>query len=258
MSTGPPRPSYPTPVPLGAYAAHSPVRIAMRPLIASVIVLVGGICAGLSAFSPWWTIATTGEFDASFNFLPGTDYTLSSGRGGVPSPFPYAGHPDLASLAGLYEGILALTIVILVLSMIVGILGVLASFGRLPYPTRLRPRYLVVALLLIALVAAALVPVAQPMLIHGCGAGPSECSSFWGTASGSGETTVWGANVGWYLTVATVVLLGAALFIWGPSASQAWGTAPAVPAIAPATFHCPRCGQPRAWGPTPCPTCGSP
>ncbi|MGA7923512.1 MAG: hypothetical protein WCA77_06005 [Thermoplasmata archaeon] len=234
-------------------------RFATKRLAASILVLVSGILAGVSAFTPWWIASLSGSTTGSTDFYPGASFSIVNSKG-VVTWFTYASRPDVSSLSGIYEGVLAMTLVVLILALVVAAIGVLAATWHIRNPARHRLiMLLIVVLFVISLIAIILVPVAQPSSTTGCaGSGQTVCNSFWGSASGGGLSTMWGASAGWYLAIASAVVLVAALFVWRSSSSEPWPVGPASVHAAPTMVTCARCGQPRPWGQTPCPTCGGP
>jgi hypothetical protein len=133
---------------------------------------------------------------------------------------------------------------VMFLAFVAGVIGMVSAFGRIANPARYYTvRDLVVVVIVISLFAAIVVPVLQPTLFNysnpsgicsGSGGNQTPCNSFWGSLSGSGETLNWGSDVGWYLAVATAVLLISAVFVWRSSSSEPWGRGPATSPTAPA------------------------
>jgi hypothetical protein len=191
-------------------------RISPRPLLFSVLFILAGILAGIAALSPWWTLTVSGSLSGSFNFYPGSSYELTTAQGAT-SMVTYSSAADLGSLSGLYEAVLGLLLAIFVLCLIIGFLLFLFGIRRpalgrfsLSFLSSQRTWFLIVtfALIVLALVAVVLVPLAQPGLIKNCsGSGATECNSFWGSSSNGGINVSWGAAVGWSLGVASAVFL---------------------------------------------------
>jgi hypothetical protein len=201
---------------------------AFRRLIASVLFFLAAILAGIAAFTPWWTIAASGTVNESFSFFPGSSYSEVNGAHGATMFYTYSSHADLASLAGLYEGVLGLLLAALVLGLVVGIVGLVVSFGRLPgFAQNHAVRWLAIVLIVLLAVAIAVVPSLQPGLITGCSStGSTECNSFWGSTSTAGLTSTWGSGLGWYLAIGAVAALVAGFFVWGRNRPRSVPTGP--------------------------------
>jgi hypothetical protein len=142
----------------------------------------------------------------------------------------------------LYEGILAITVTLMVLAIVAGIIGLVAGFQRISNAARyFTLRNLMVLLVVISLVSVVIVPVLQPTLFNnsnpstcnGLGGINSPCNSFWGSATANGEQLSWGSDVGWYLAIATVVLLLSAAFVWRAAYSEPWGQGPTYGLVSP-------------------------
>jgi len=215
--------------------ARTAPQLAIRRLVAAVLYVVAGICAGLAAASPWWTFSGTGVSVVSVSFYPGSSYSEIVGAHGAASFYTYASHTDLAGLANLYEGALALTLVVLILALVLGALAVMASFGGLVRLSRSNVmRNVSLLALLLALVSVIVVPILQPGLITGCASsGASICGAFWGSTNASGESTTWGGSGGWELAIAATVLLVAAWVVWRSSRHEVWGREPTTSTMPP-------------------------
>ena len=190
---------------------------------ASVLGLIAGTLAGVSTLSPWWTIsAASGGYGgyASIGFLPGDSFTASAN--GLSDSFSYASQ-GWGPVEGLYEGILVLGVLTLIIAVLAGILGAIRVFGP---PKVLTGRDSVqtwtFVAILIALVAVILVPLAQPgvLAIHPAGlcaatyGSKTPCNSFWGSVTASGGSVSWGADAGWYLELASFIILISSLVVW--------------------------------------------
>jgi hypothetical protein len=233
MSTVPPASSSTSQIPHAASLGLVEVRIQIRRLIASFIILAAGICAGISTLSPWWTLTVSGgTITGSLSFLPGNSYTSSAN--GSTASFLYA-NQGLGPVGVLYEGILALAIVLMILALLAAFIGIAASLGRISNATRYYTiRNLVIVLIIISLFLVIIVPVLQPTLFHNSnpsgicmanGGVQTPCNSFWGSVTSDGEKLNWGSDVGWYLAIATVVLLFVGTFVWRSAYSETWGRA---------------------------------
>lgn len=201
-------------------------------LAASLVFLVAGVLAGLSSITSWWTLSESGStFTGSIGFLPGDSYQASGD--GVTASGSYASD-GLGPVGSMYEGVLALVLVVLILALVAGIIGVVASFSRTVNPARYYTvRNLLVVTLILATFATVLVPTLQPTLFHN--SNPSDlcssssgtqtpCNSFWGSLSAGGESSTWGSDLGWYLSLATVVLSVGGLFVWRAGRQEPWGS----------------------------------
>lgn len=269
-------------------------------LAASVLAVIAGICSGISTISSWYTISVSGSgVSEALEFQPGD--SLSASANGASASATYASQ-GLGQVGGLYEGVLVFGIVVMALSLIVGAVGLLWTFGKLRTNSKGRAfQSWASCLVVVALVAVLLVPLVQPALLRNdpgsvC---PNQsqintpCNAFWGSASSGGVSLTWGADAGWYLEIATVVLLVAAAVAWWLSRTEAWesqselfgATAPAagttVPTgesdpsappnlepsqsrysstAAPASpgRYCPSCGAGNQWTSQFCESCGRP
>jgi len=205
--------------------------------------------------SPWWSMngtlvgfLTSETF--SFGFLPGSSTSVIANGNSASVTYASVGWGPVGTL---YEGVLAIGIAVMLLSLIGGVLAFIASIGRIRNPSAYRAiRNSIIVVGVLAIVAVAMVPVAQPYAFGqssgGCSSTgvSSPCSSFWGSLSESNGTTVsWGADVGWYLGISAGVLSYAGLAIWLWSVSDPWGR----PSPPPATYTGPTPSYPAS-GPT--------
>jgi hypothetical protein len=239
-----------------------------KALVASILAFGAGILSGLSALSPWWTLSGSGGGvgSLSIGFLPGGSFSASDN--GTTASFSYASQ-GVGQIGALYEGILALTVLIMLISFVVGGLGLLRTFkGNRQGGGMDSVQVWAVCVLILAVVAILVVPLAQPGVIamHPAGLCASQsglktpCNSFWGSVSANGATLSWGADLGWYLEIATVAILIAALLTWRRAILEPWVTPTAYPvpsATPPSIQVCLKCGTVRT-SPQPfCPACGT-
>lgn len=228
------------PLGLNANAPHARRKISAdrtmnsKRLSASVFLIIAGICAAISTTSAWWSASVSvSSTSTTVEFLPGGSYSVSSPGSSVSMSYASTG---FGHVGALYEGILVFGIVVAILSLAAGVLGALWALGKLHGPSRGR---LVLSLGLVILVGSVLVvtlvPVVQPDLFGQssssvCATGVSSpCTSFWGSMTSSGEQVTWGADVGWYLGVATLVFAISAAVAWITSRAEPWES-PAAPA----------------------------
>lgn len=186
-------------------------------LIAAVIILVGAILLIAGLIMPWYTYKTSSSgLSETINFYPGmpsTNGTIQYQCSGIPTCPPQTSYSarDLNNTGMVAETGFYLLIVGIILGVIAAILGV-ASRGN---PRRANGAVpLAVVALILALVAPVLFVVALPPAIgkdtpnHPAN-GP--WSSFIGSNSttefGISVTTSWGPAVGWYLAIASFVIL---------------------------------------------------
>lgn len=189
----------------------------------------------------------TGGEQIAINFLPGSNIQLLclTGCGSEVSSVEvsYASE-SLNSTAVLYEGILAGVVIATVLAALAGAFGVVGAMG-LPLS---RKHYRLSALLSVApaLILLGLVVGlasgqtgvfardASPIL--GCDATgiATPCNSFWGSATSSGASIVWGGGVGWYAAIVGGVLLLIGSFLYYRTRPQSFGEC-LLPAPTPTT-----------------------
>jgi len=197
-------------------------------LVSALLTLIAGVLSGISATLAWWTDSFG---SGNIHFLPGGSLTGSGVGGTVTASYASVG---FGPVGALYEFVLAAALTLLVLALITGALAVFGSLNRIPSLNRKGTvRGLVITVLLISLAVTVIVPTVQPYTLSkssgGCAAGwspQSPCSSFWGAGTQSGTSYTWGADAGFYLMVATVVLLVAALVYWVRAWSEPWGRPP--------------------------------
>jgi len=216
-------------------------------VVASALAFAAGVCSGLSTISPWWSISVALPSEgATLKFLPGDAFSVSGNFYGnsAQGSLTYASH-GLGQVGALYEGVLAFGVVVMVLSIAAGGIGLIWAFGKGRGPSKGSAfRSLTLALTIISVAAALLVPLAQPGIIaqHPAGLCGSSggvktmCNSFWGSASANGATATWGADVGWYLWVASFVLLITAMVVWQLSRDEPWETPIVTPGVPVATY----------------------
>jgi len=261
-------------------------------LSAAAIALVAGICSGISAFSAWWTLSASGTYSGTINFLPGD--SLKGAFSGSSSTQTYASN-GIGQVGALYEGVLAMTIVVMAIAFIAGIIGVILAVAKSRSQSTSRAFLgLSTVVIVVSLVAVLLVALAQPSIIAqhpagSCGGYPgvkTPCNSFWGSVSGNGETVTWGADVGWYLEIVALVLGIAAFVVWRLSRPEpieapgapvaaavpsAVSTGVPVPAVTPPASvvetppaapvserYCPACGARNLRASAFCESCGKP
>lgn len=208
----------------------SGLKVSLKRLIAGCLGLVSGILFGISAATSWWTVSIpiVGGGSASLSFLPGSSYLVSGI--GTSGSFGYAA-AGLGPVGAMYEGVLAVAIVLLIVSLILGTLAILGALGKAGSTNRFgMVRGLLIALFVLSLFVVILVPAAQPSLLSssggGCSGFPSgtnPCGSFWGSGGHGENSYSWGSDVGWYLAVTGVVLMVAALAVWISSSAEPWG-----------------------------------
>lgn len=205
--------------------------VSAKRLTAAAITIVSGILFAVSTAVPWWSLS--GLFSSfgsgTVQFLPGDSYSASAGSSSASGTYSSLG---LGPVGGLYEGILAIAIVLTALSMLFGALGIVGGLGRLRSPRWFGAiRNVGILVTAVAVFAIVIVPALQPTLFHrsapgtcaGSSGAQSPCSNFWGSASAGGTSISWGADLGWYLTIAGLVLAIAAVVIWASSRSEPWG-----------------------------------
>jgi hypothetical protein len=215
----------PSPPPMSS-APHDSRRFNSGRFSCGILALVAGVLAGASTGVAWWTDYQSSVY---INFLPGGSLMGGGGSGTVTATYASLG---LGPVGALYEAVLAMALAVTVLALLAGILGVFGSLGKLRSPKHNgRIRGLLIVVLIVALVSVVLVPIAQPYALSqssgGCSGFGSEspCNTFWGAGATGGTGSSWGANAGYYLTVASVVLLLAGLVLWILAWRTPWGTA---------------------------------
>ena len=183
-------------------------------LLIALLLVIGFALAIASASTSWWTFSASGGGGSnSLSFLPGGSYdvTCTGGRcaGFSSGAFPYTALGG--SVGALYEGVLALLGIGIALTGAAAAIAVLSLLGwRTGWWQRSGSFLLIFFAFLVTLVADVAVVTAQPgafasnTQFQGLPAGgPSPATSFWGS-SGSAS---WGAGVGWFLGLATVIVL---------------------------------------------------
>lgn len=226
--------------------------------------LAGGVAA-LSAFVtlalttlvPWWVLVSPKSSGFSFYLTDTVRLIYYSSVTRISLAYESVG---MVWISLLYACLLALILVALAIALVAGVLAILAAVGRVRSPYWIRGlRTLLVIGLVLALAATVAGPVAQPTafarekgtLLNVCMVNPgarSPCTTFWGSVNVSGTLYTWGPSFGWFLAVASTILLFVALLCWWRGRSRTGTTAPAAPeAVA----------SPPAWaegtGPTPPP-----
>ncbi len=286
----------PPPPPIQPYVLKPPrPKMSARAtrLTASTLLLIASIVLAVSMAVSWWGASTTGAgASLEVGFLPGSSYFFSSSAGGGTSGTQLYTNAGLVHVGHLYEAVLGVLVLATLAGFAAVVLGYLGAVGSFRSRVFLRVTLILTvisagsAILLPALVAGA-----QPssftadgttfggMAGAGCGTGTTPCNSFWGSVTAGGTTVSWGADVGWYLSVAAAVLLVLALVellltrkapytqaevggVPGSTSPAAGGSGPAAsaPAAAPgasaaaappqgAGAYCPRCGNPMTWVP---------
>ncbi len=232
----------------------------------------------------WWGFSATGNGAGEvIQFYPGSTFWTTTSTAGTSSAL-YAAS-QFVHVGQLYEAILGIGILAAIAGFVataLGYLGVLAgprgrAVGRFSFLFALTG---FLAALILPILAAGGQPGAlktDGAAIAGggaCPSGASPCNSFWGSLSAGGVTAGWGADVGWYLAVAAVVLFFFALWQLWASRGQPWAPAPSwspppaaagpadsspspwseggsppmasPPSRAP-TGRCPRCSGTMAW-----------
>jgi len=201
---------------------------------ASIVILAAGVLSGLASISSWWTLSESGSsYTGSLSFLPGDSYQATGE--GVSASGTYAGD-GLGPVGALYEGILAIVLVVLIIALAAGIIGFVTSLSRNSSPARYRTvRNLIVVAFVLSAFAAVLVPTLQAYLFHSAnpsgicsstGGTQTPCNSFWGSLSSDGESATWGSDIGWYLALATTILSLGGLFVWQAGKDEAWSRSP--------------------------------
>jgi hypothetical protein len=220
------------------WAPAPPARGAKgKRVTASTLLLIAAILLAVSMGISWWSISGSGGGSSgTVNLLPGGSYSTTGTFGGAAGTGSTTySSVGLVKVGQLYETVLG-----------VGLLATFAAFGAMGlgyvgafgvFRSRI-PLRITLILTLIAFVAAVLPPAllatAQPGAFKAdgaamfggtggggsCAAGASPCNAFWGTAGTGGVTVSWGADVGWYLSIAAAVLVFVALMVLWSSRRQ--------------------------------------
>lgn len=205
-----------------------PNRAALRLLaLAATVLVLAGFPAVVAAFAPWWYTSTSSAGTSSTAyFLPGSSiYAGGGGGGGFTSYAAYGA----ASVGVLYLVVLVGTVALALVCWSMGAYGLGAALRRWSVrPARRGAGAAVAVALGLATTLAVLVPVLQPVLFRSdnpsgaCTASPAAgpCRSFWGTTHAGGESSVWGAGAGWWLDVASAVLVALALVAWASAVRE--------------------------------------
>jgi hypothetical protein len=219
----PPPPGPVTPYVLRPPRPKRPVKTIR--ITASTLVLLAAILLAVSMGVSWWGASEEGGgVSGVYSFLPGTSYqaTGNFGAGEVTNLATYAGS-GLVHVGQLYEAVLGVGLMATLAGFAAMILGYLGALGTFRSRNFLNAT---LALVLLSFLAAALLPtlvaVLQPGAFNsdgtsfagaggGCGASPNPCTSFWGSQSAGAAHVSWGADVGWYLSLAAAALLLVAL-----------------------------------------------
>lgn len=189
------------------------VRTNPRALLA--VLLVVAFALGIASLgTAWWSYTSTaGGTTRALAFLPGGSYSvMCSGTGCAgfsTGSFPYSAIGG--SVGGLYEAVLAAMALSVALTGLAAAIAVLSALGyRTGWWQRSGSFILVFLGLLTALVTIGAVVGAQPgafapsTSFAGLGGGSaSPLNSFWG----SDGAASWGAGAGWYLGLASGLLL---------------------------------------------------
>lgn len=178
--------------------------------IAEALLAVTGLVALASALSPWWyTRTTTGATSSVAEFYPGASFYAGGGGGGGTTTYAAYG---LVRVGALYEGVLAVSLLLLALAW--ASVGAIVLSGRRPEASGLwlrRARRLTVLGVLLALAFLLVVPIGQPVLYRAddpggsCSSGAGPCASFWGASTGA-SSIAWGAGAGWWLDLGVTAL----------------------------------------------------
>jgi len=205
---------------------HSRLR-----LTASTLLVVAGACAVSSAFTPWWTFSLNAPpYTENLSFFPGSDATAHATNNSQSASASGSYHSvGLGAFAALYFAVWAVLLVAGGGILVGGALALLAEFRLIKgFARGYLPAALGLVLVLLPLVMVIAVPVTQPGIFTYsdpfgiCPQGfyanlaPTPCNSFWGSQSGQGVSVSWGAGVGWYLAVVSMVLslVGGVLWRW--------------------------------------------
>jgi hypothetical protein len=195
-------------------------RLFLRPnprVLLATLLVVAFVLGIVSIGTAWWSYSSSaGGTSHSLNFLPGGNYNVTcsgSGCGGFSAgSFPYSNFGG--SIGTLYGVVLGLMAVGVALTGFAALVAVLAALGRRTgWWQRSGSFVLAFFAILSTLIAVLATVAAQPSafapntMFDGLGTGgASPMTSFWG--SNAAGTATWGAGLGWYLGLATIVLLG--------------------------------------------------
>lgn len=229
-------------------------RLGLRTIVALLLIAVF-VLAIAAVATPWWSYsASTGGHSESVSFLPGSNYNVTcagSCGGFAAGSFPYSAIGG--GLGGLYEGILVL---VGIAAGVTGLAALLTGLGALGWRIGKSMRFGVylgsIAAGLLLLGALVWTASGQPgsfpsgSSFSGSGSGATPATSFWGS-NGAG-TESWGAGAGWYLALASLIVLVVAIVLLMIASRRG---APATPerrtraAVAPAPV------APRGYTPPP-------
>jgi zinc-ribbon domain len=224
------RPVAPAPAPSAPVPkSESPAKVRrswrFQPNVAMIlpaVFILSFVFGLLSLGTAWWSYSDkTAGGNFSVNFLPGSNYYLTcsgSGCGGFSAgAFPYT--VVGGGVGGMYGDVLGLVVVCVILLGLLALFSVLGIMGHglgrwQSAITTLFGAVTILVLFATLIWTAAGQPGTFPAGFYFMGsAGSSNTpdTSFWGsTTSGAAS---WGAGAGWYLALATVVLLCAALIL---------------------------------------------
>jgi uncharacterized membrane protein len=207
------------------------VGFSLRRFSAAMAFFAGAILVGISTVSAWWSMSGSGSSlgGGDIGFIPGGDFSVTSGT--TSGSISYASQ-GLGPVGALYEAILGLTIVLTILLVVVGIIGLFAGLGKLRSTRHQKNvKWITILVLVLSLITIVVVPTTQPTLFHrsapstcsSFGGVSSPCSSFWGSLRSGSSSLTWGADVGWYLAIASLVVLIAGMVLWLSAAKEPWG-----------------------------------
>jgi hypothetical protein len=219
----PPPPQIPAPAPAPASAPSSDgrlLRFLLHPnprALLALLLLVASILEIVAISTAWWSYSSSGGGTShSLSFLPGGNYNVTCSGSGCDGfsagSFPYSNFG--APMGTLYGVVLGLMGVCVALTLLATAIAVLALLGRRTgWWQRSGSFVLVFVSALMALIAVVAAVTAQPgafatsSMFDGLGSGgESPLTSFWG--SNPSGTATWGAGAGWYVALATIILLG--------------------------------------------------
>ena len=183
-------------------------------MLLAVLLIIAFVLGVVSLGTAWWSYASSGGGGSiSLGFVPGGDYVVTcTNCGGFASgSFSYGNFGG--SLGGLYEALLGLMGLAVALTALAAIIAVLSAMGRRTGWWQRSGSFILVFVAVFAtLIATVAVVTAQPgafgpnSTFQGLGPGnASPTTSFWGTDAAG--TASWGAGIGWYLALASGVLL---------------------------------------------------